>query len=38
MPRLIERFGKEMPAIDARKHLQSSNCLYARVNRHETER
>jgi hypothetical protein len=27
MPRLIERFGEQMPAIDMRKHLRCSNCL-----------
>ena len=38
MPRLIERFGENMPAIDVRQHLRLSNCLYTSANLHEGAR
>ena len=38
MPRLIERFGENMPAIDVRQHLRCSNCLYTSANLHESAR
>jgi hypothetical protein len=38
MPRLIEHFGQQMPAIDLRKQLRCSNCLDASANLHESKR
>ena len=38
LPRLIERFGENMPSIGIRKHLRCSNCRYTRANLHESAR
>ena len=38
LPRLIERFGEDMPSIELRSRLRCSNCRYTSANLHESAR
>jgi hypothetical protein len=38
LPRLIERFGEDMPSIELRERLRCSACRYRSANLHESAR